>query len=89
MKQYAGCNIYDSKAVDAAVIFNGNHAIAEMKTGIDEYYSKAEVEILTSSSEEECRSKYEETLAEMDRLGLWKLEIFEKEQYQKAKERMP
>ncbi len=89
LKQYAGCNIYDSKAVDAAVIFNGNHAIAEMKTGIDEYYSKAEVEILTSSSEEECRSKYEETLAEMDRLGLWKLEIFEKEQYQKAKERMP
>lgn len=87
--QYKDCNIYDSKAADAAIVIDGNRAMSEMKQQIDAYYQKAEVEILTSSSPEECRRKYEETIRGMDALGLRKLETFEKEQYQKAKARLP
>ncbi|MBO5373652.1 MAG: extracellular solute-binding protein [Lachnospiraceae bacterium] len=89
LEQYKGCTIYDSKAADAAVVIDGNRAMSEMKKTIDAYYAKAEVEILISNSAEECIKKYEETIAEMDRLGLRQLEAFEKERYQKAKERLP
>lgn len=89
LQQYEGCNIYDSKASDAAMMIDGNRAMSEMKAQIDAYYEQAEVEIITSKSAEECVQKYEETLAEMDRLGLRKLETYEKELYQKAKARLP
>lgn len=89
MDQYKGCNIYESKAADAAVVIDGNRAMSELKQHIEEYYAQAEVEILTAKSEEECRQKYEETLREMDALGLQNLELFEKEQYKKAKARLP
>lgn len=89
LNQYKGCDIYESKAADAALVIDGNRAMSELKQQIDEYYAQAEVEILTAESEEECRQKYEETLREMDALGLQKLELFEKEQYKKAKARLP
>lgn len=87
-QQYKDCRIYDSKAVDAAVVFDGNRAMAEMKKQIDAYYQRAEVEILVSASPEECRQKYEETIREMDRMGMRQIEIFEKEQYRDAKARL-
>ena len=89
LQQYEGCNIYDSKAADAAVVIDGNRAMAEMKAQIDAFYAQAEVEILTAESKEACIKKYEETIAQMDKMGLRKLEVYEKEQYRKAKERLP
>ncbi len=89
LEQYQDCQVYDSKAVDAAIVIDGNRAMSTMKQQIDEYYARAEVEILTAKSKEECDKKYEDTIRQMDELGLEKLERFEKEQYQQAKKKLP
>lgn len=87
MNQYKGCIIYDSKAADAAVIVDGSHELAEVKQAIEEHYKRAEVEILISKSKEECIQKYEETIKEMESMGLLELEALEKEQYKEAKKK--
>lgn len=84
---YWDYEIYDSKAEDAAYIIEDT-AMAEIKERIDSYYQKAEVEILISSSAEECRSRYEKTLKKMDEMGLADLEAYERERYQEAKAKL-
>jgi len=89
LKQYEGCNIYDSKAADAALSVEGDREMAVLKQQIEDYYKQAEVEILISKTPEECIKKYEETISRLEALGLSKLETYQKEQYQKAKKRLP
>lgn len=86
--QYEGCQIFDSKALDAAYTIDSSSPMAEIKERIDAYYQNAEVVILTSESEEQCRQRYEETIAVMEEIGLCELEEYERMQYQSAKERM-
>lgn len=87
--QYSDCEIYDSKAWDAAMEIKSDNPLFETKQLIDEFYQGAEVKILTSASEEECIQRYEETIRQMDELGLRELEAYEQQQYLEAKERLP
>lgn len=87
--QYSDCEIYDSKAWDAAMEIKSDNSLFETKQLIDEFYREAEVKILTSASEEECIQRYEETIRQMDELGLRELEAYEQQQYLEARERLP
>ncbi len=87
--QYADCEIYDSKAWDAAKEIKSGSPLFETKQLIEEYYRGAEIKILTSASEEECIQRYEEAIRKMDELGLRELEAYEQQQYQEAKRRLP
>lgn len=87
-KEYIGCEIYDSKAADAAAAVSADSGILEIKEKVENFYRNAEIEILTCGSQEECASKYQEALKEMERLGLKELEAYESTQYQKAKEKI-
>lgn len=87
--QYRGCEIYDSKAWDAAMECRSGSPCFEIQRQIEEFYSAAEVKILTSASEEECIERYEETIRQMEELGLEQLEAYERQQYREAKERLP
>ncbi len=87
-RQLQGCNVYDSKALDAAKYIDESNPLAETKEKIEAYYKKAEVEILTSESAQMCRQRYEETIAVMESMGLSDLEAYEKRQYQEAKEKL-
>lgn len=86
--QYRDYNIYDNKAEDAALVISAEDDMFEIKERIEDYYNRAEVEILTSSSMEQCTEKYYETIEAMEEMGLNDLEAFEREQYRKAKEKM-
>lgn len=87
-KEYIGCEIYDSKAADAAAAVSADSGMLEIKEKVENFYRNAEIEILTCGSQEECASKYQEALKEMERLGLKELEAYESTQYQKAKEKI-
>lgn len=87
-KEYIGCEIYDSKAADAAAAVSADSGMLEIKEKVENFYRNAEIEILTCGSQEECASKYQEALKEMERLGLQELEAYESTQYQKAKEKI-
>lgn len=87
-EQYKGCNIYDSKAVDAASSVGTDSAMQKLKEEIEDYYSNAEIEILTADSEEECVQKYREAITQMEAMGLKEMEMFESKQYHKAKEKL-
>ncbi len=87
-KQYKGCKIYDSKAVDAAVSVSSNNEMQLLKEKIDNYYENAEIDILTSDSLEQCTQKYQETIQQMEKMGLKELEAYEIRQYQAAKQKM-
>lgn len=86
-KQYKGCKIYDSKAVDAASVASDNE-MQLIKETIEHYYSGAEIEILTSDSAEHCIQKYQEAIRQMEQMGLKELEAYESRQYQAAKQKM-
>lgn len=88
-QQYQGCVIYNSKASDAAMTIGSESELADTKKQLEEFYSAAEVEILTSDSAEECVQKYEETIAEMEKMGLKELEAYERQAYRLARERLP
>lgn len=87
-KQYKGCKIYDSKAVDAAASVASDNEMQMIKETIENYYNGAEIEILTSDSEEHCIQKYQETIRQMEKMGLKELEDYEGRQYQAAKQKM-
>lgn len=87
-EQYRNCHIYDSKAVDAAVSVGTDSEMQKLREKIEDFYDSAEVEILTSESEESCTQKYQETIRQMEKLGLKKLEAFEREQYGQAQKKI-
>lgn len=87
-EQYRNCRIYDSKAVDAAVSVGTDNEMQLLREKIERFYNSAEIEILTSESEESCIQKYQETIRQMEKLGLKKLEAFEKQQYEQAKKKI-
>lgn len=89
IRQYSGCDIYDSKAVDAALAAGTDEDMQEIKEKIENYYRTAELEILTSPSMEQCTQKYYETIAKLEKMGLKELEACESRQYQQAKDRIP
>ncbi|HBI59786.1 MAG TPA: hypothetical protein DDY31_01020 [Lachnospiraceae bacterium] len=77
--------IYDSKPVDAAEDVSTDSSIQEIKEKIENVYNSAEIEILTSSSMEECTQKYYKAIARMEKMGLEEWEAYERQQYDKAK----
>lgn len=87
-EQYRNCRIYDSKATDAAVSVGTDSEMQELREKIESFYERAEIEILTSESEESCTQKYHETIRQMEKMGLKKLEAFEKQQYEAAKRKV-
>jgi putative aldouronate transport system substrate-binding protein len=87
-RQYGGCDIYDSKAVEAAQAVGADEDMQELKEKIDAFYDTAEVEILTSESEEICAQNYQETIEKMEAMGLEELEAYESRQYRQAKLRI-
>lgn len=87
-EQYRNCHIYDSKAVDAAASVGTDNEMQKLREKIEKFYGSAEIEILTSESEEICTQKYQETIRQMERMGLEKLEIFERQQYAQAKRKI-
>lgn len=87
-KQYKDCNIYDSKAADAAYIVNSSNKMFDIKVKTEAYYNNAEVDILTSNSMEQCTKKYNQVIEAMEGMGLKELEAYEQGQYQRAKEKM-
>lgn len=80
--------IYDSKAVNAAEDFGTDSSMQEIKEQIENFYNRAEIEILTSDSAESCTQRYYETIAQMEKKGLKEWEAYESRQYEKAKERL-
>ncbi len=87
-KQYKGCRIYDSKAVDAAAFVASDNEMQMLKEKLESYYNSAEIDILTSDSLGSCTQKYQETISQMEEMGLKELEAYEGRRYQAAKQRM-
>lgn len=80
--------IYDSKATEAAESVGEDSRMQEIKERIDSFYNSAEIEILTADSLEACTRKYQEAIAQMEKMGLKELEAYESRQYQEAKKKL-
>ena len=86
-EQYRNCKIYDSKAADAAASAGTDSEMQEIKEKIENFYTSAEIEILTSDSAESCTQKYQETMEQMEKMGLETLESYERQLYREAKQK--
>lgn len=85
--QYRNCKIYDSKAADAAAAVGSDSKMQEIKEEIENFYASAEIEILTSESLEGCTREYQETIRQMEKMGLEELESYERQLYREAKQK--
>jgi putative aldouronate transport system substrate-binding protein len=79
--------VYDDKCITSTIPEAGTQE-AIIKGAIDDYWIQSLPKIIMASSQEECTKIYNDTIAEMERMGLKDLEAYQNERFQENKAKL-
>lgn len=86
-KKYIDGHCYDDK-IFSNVIPDGGSDLSAISAQISDYWSQQSAQIIMASSAEEAEKLYNESIIQMDQMGMKELDDYKNERFQQNKEKM-